>query len=191
MQKIGTVAFVQIQTNPLKTGEKGGRLYSPQNILRVPRLRLTSDGAFGLLNDGEQVMDVHHPQHPQTRYRGDNGVSFGFLPYYAQMRERFGHHLEDGTAGENILIEVAHLPAEPPRLLIIEDSEGQRLPLRQIVPAPPCKPFSFFCLRRQVEAEEMKATLQWLGEGRRGYYAAPEVDEFQAIIQAGDSVYSA
>jgi hypothetical protein len=191
MQKIGEVAFVQIQTEPLKTGESGNRLYSPQHILRVPRLRLTSEGVFGMLDDGEQVMDVHHPQHPKTRNRGDNGVSFGFLPYYAEMRERFGHHLEDGMAGENILIEMGHLPVEAPRLLVIEDSVGQRCYLRQITPAPPCKPFSFFCLRRHVEAQEMKATLQWLDGGRRGYYAAPEIDEFQAMIQAGDGVFMA
>ena len=52
------------------------------------------------------MLDIHHDiNHPDKAYDDDDLVSIGFTSHYKAMRERFGAHIEDGTAGENIIIE--------------------------------------------------------------------------------------
>lgn len=189
MRRVGQVAFVQIQTARMKQGQAPHRVYDPSPLLRVPQLHVTDQGVYGITETGETIIDVHHAQHPQTRWRGDNVISVGFLPHYEQMRARFGPHIGDGLAGENILIACDGMP-DVGRDFFIEGSQGQRLHLVQVTPAPPCAEFSAFCLGRMPSVSEMKKTLQFLDDGRRGYYALPQLGEACFFIRPGDVLYT-
>ncbi len=190
MREIGVVKWVQIQQSPLKTGEGANRTYHPSPLLVVEQLRLTADGIEGITVAGETLIDVHHRQHPQTRQNTDgvNGISFGFLKNYPTIRERFGDHLPDGVGGENILIEADILPDMVQDKVWIRATNGQLMGLHNVRPAVPCEPFTRFCANRVLAAAEMKAALQFLDDGRRGYYATLTLPVDYSLVQAGDVV---
>jgi hypothetical protein len=109
------------------------------------------------------------------------------------MRERFGDHLTDGIAGENIIV-ACDQRVTPDMLgdrVIIETQTGERIILEDILAAPPCEPFSRFATGRDLTAPEMKSTLQFLSNGTRGFYMRLITAGDSAIIQAGDKVYTA
>jgi len=189
MRRVGRVAFLQIQTARMKQGQAPHRVYNPAPLLRVAQLQVTDQGLHGITEAGDSIMDVHHAQHPHTRWRGDNTISVGFLPHYEQMRARFGPHMADGLAGENILIACDGSP-DIGCDFFIEDSEGQRLHLSQVIPAPPCAEFSAFCLGRTPSATELKNVLQFLDGGRRGYYALPQLGGARFFVRPGDTLYT-
>ena len=56
-------------------------------------------------DSSEAIVDVHHRDHPESRHRGDNGISLLTTGHYALMRGRFGSHVHDGIAAENVLVE--------------------------------------------------------------------------------------
>ena len=71
----------------------------------MDRLQITSKGIESTTTKGEQVLDIHHIDHPDKAYGGDDLVCIGFTSHYDAMREQFGEHMVDGIAGENIIIE--------------------------------------------------------------------------------------
>ena len=107
LREIGTIVRLQIQRSSLKVGLRPYRVYDPSPLLNVEQLSVSPDGAIALLPEGRTMIDVHHRRHPDSQNAGDNGVSIGFTSNYARMRERYGEHIADGYAGENILIETA------------------------------------------------------------------------------------
>lgn len=191
MQKIGTVAFVQVQRYSMKKVVSDDWQYDTNPLLTVEKLWLSDSGIMGITDDNTVIVDVHSQSHPESKYRGDNKISFGFLPEYVAMRERFGEHMQDGIAGENILIQVEeNLPTDIlDKKWILETSDGQRIDLTSIVVAPPCREFSIFCAQETISGAELKETLQFLHNGRRGYYAELADADLTCIIQAGDSLY--
>ncbi|MBA2276571.1 MAG: hypothetical protein H0W06_02295 [Chloroflexia bacterium] len=173
---IGAIVRVQVQVEPLKRGERGGRWYDPAPITEVAALRLDSGGVHGIDEMGGTVLDVHHRDHSHSRYRGGNGVSVGFTSHYGDMRAAFGVHLSDGVAGENILIASERRFSEEDLAggLLIEAADGP-VWLDQVVVATPCVEFSRFCVGLEAtERPDQRVTraLQFLGDGVRGYYAA-------------------
>ena len=190
MKELGRVTFVQIQQSPMKVHVSATkREYRPDPLLRVQRLLLTADGILGYTASGERIMDVHHVAHPQTRSRGDNSVSLGLLTHYSSLRSRFGPHMQDGVAGENILITVnpgADPGPVPSRIFLESSVDFQLIELTAVQPAPPCVEFSRFALNRESGPEEIRQTLQFLEGGRRGYYAALVEQDCQCFVQAGD-----
>ncbi len=105
MERIGTIVRLQIQTASLKVGETPRR-YDPAALRSLGAATVTSEGVLGRHGDGSIVLDVHHERHRLSKNRGGaNGVSLGFTAHYRAMRDRFGDHLADGIAGENILVE--------------------------------------------------------------------------------------
>jgi GrpB-like predicted nucleotidyltransferase (UPF0157 family) len=105
LELLGRVVRLQVQREKIKTGEKADERYTPyEHLLPVAALRIDSGGVTGITESGEHVPDVHHRDHPRSRFRGENGVSLGFTGHYAAMRERFGSHLVDGIAAESILV---------------------------------------------------------------------------------------
>jgi len=54
---------------------------------------------------GERVLDIHHIDHPAKAYDNSDLICIGFTSHYEAMRARFGDHMEDGIAGENIIID--------------------------------------------------------------------------------------
>jgi hypothetical protein len=188
MRIIGTIARLQIQRDSLKRGSKPTRTYDPTPLLSVARLHVTPDGALGA-QDGAWLVDIHHRAHPETKNDdGLHGISLGFTSHYASMRERFGERIAVGCAGENII-------AAADRRLTYEDLAGgvaivspegkERVRLRVLQVAHPCRPFTGWALGRQVEPEVLKDHLKFLDGGMRGFYC---MGEGAGIVSIGDQV---
>jgi hypothetical protein len=192
MQLIGTVARLQVQTSSLKVGENSRR-YDPTPVRAVAAVEVSSSGVVGLDETGSRLIDVHNQHHPASKNaRGVNGVSFGFTKHYVNMRDRFGPHLLDGIAGENVLIASDRGYGEEAfaRGLIVETSDGRRTLLTNVIVAAPCVEFTRFALRFPDDARPDRTVteaLQFLHNGTRGFYAtfagSPQT------IRLGDRVY--
>lgn len=193
MRQIGQIKHVQIQRTALKQGQKPQRYYNPAPILVVETLLLTPRGVIGVTAEHEQLVDVHNADHPASRYADVNGISLGFTSHYQAMREKFGAHLIDGCAGENILIEVAEafqLKALGKRLAIQSQVSGQWAYLEHLQVAAPCVEFSHFALNEllPVPAHVLRETLMFLDQGQRGFYAT-FVSEEPLALRSGDAVF--
>ncbi len=189
MRAIGRVTRLQIQRSSLKIGEKPNRHYDPAPLLAVPRLSVTPDGVLGAGPDGAWLVDVHHRAHPQTKNEdGLHGVSIGFTSHYAAMRERYGDRLVVGCAGENLIVDA-------PRMFSYEDLAGgvavvgadgkERVRLRVLQVAHPCRPFTGWALGGQVESDVLKSQLQFLDNGMRGFYCT---GEGLGVVELGDQL---
>ena len=191
---IGTIVRLQVQESSLKVGTKPRR-YDPAPIQSVPAISLSAAGVVGLAEDGETILDVHHRDHPASKNRrGENGISLGFTGHYREMRQRFGQHLADGMAGENILIDadrqfqVAELAAG----VVVEDTAERQLALRPVIVAAPCVEFSRYALQFPDDARPdatVTEALRFLDAGMRGFYAAYEGEP--AVVEVGARVFLA
>jgi hypothetical protein len=192
--EIGKIIRLQVQRTGLKVGEKPYRTYDPSPILSADRLRVTAKGSIALLGDDE-VIDVHHVDHSDSKNAGDNSLSIGFTVNYRSMRDRFGDHMVDGCAGENILIETD-------RSISLDDlsrgiafqlgSSDNYLWLDQIRVALPCVEFSRYSAKlphAEKDTALIKETLQFLDNGMRGYYTTPTNSDRALIVSVGDRVY--
>lgn len=190
--KVGEIAFVQIQTDKLKVDEDGQRYYRPKPIRQMEKLLLTAQGISGVDADGLTFLDVHHQAHPNSRNSGHNSVSFGFLGNYARMRERFGGHIADGIGGENIIIDADRHLTESDfagGVMIQHLADDNMIELYSVMVAAPCAPFSTYCLNYKPLPAELKAAIQFLDNGTRGYYATAKEKDCQCYISAGDPIY--
>ncbi len=191
MQKVGTIKFVQIQRESLKLIQNPSdeAIYQTSPLEKVKQLRITDKGFIGIGTYGQELVDVHNESHPQSRYRGDNKLSFGFLQNYERMRGRFGDHIKDGYAGENIIIDadIDILNLDYKRRFFFKH-EDSLIELKNVIPAPPCRPFSVFCLIVPQCADDIKGALQFLSKGTRGYYAEAVTANDSFVIQAGDEL---
>lgn len=192
MRAIGSVVRLQIQRSSLKTGEKPNRAYDPAPLLAVPRLAVTPDGVLGgAAIDGAAhgwLVDVHHRAHPDTKNEDLlHGISLGFTSHYATMRERFGDRIVLGCAGENIIVETgARLTYDELAggVAIAAPDGAERVRLRVLQVAHPCRPFTGWALGgARVDPEALKAHLQFLDGGTRGFYC---VSEGAGVIEIGD-----
>lgn len=191
MRTIGTVTRLQIQRGSLKRGEKPTRVYDPAPLLAVPALNVAPEGALGASPDGSDswIVDVHHRAHPYTKNEdGLHGISLGFTSHYDAMRQHFGSKLEVGCAGENII-------ATSDRQFGYEELAGgvailapdgtERVRLKVVQVAHPCKPFTGWAIGKQVAPEELKKHLQFLDGGMRGFYC---VGEGTGTVSLGDQI---
>jgi len=196
--KLGHIVGLQVQRSALKLasapGAANGRYYDPAALLSVEQLELTASGVRGLVEAGEPVIDVHHVHHPTSKNVANaNGMSVGFTAHYACMRERFGPHLVDGIAGENVLVAVDNQVA-PERLLDGLDialQDGRRVHLEHIIVAEPCLEFTRYALRLdplQPGGEAATAGLQFLRHGMRGFYVSYLGEP--AVLSVGDAVFA-
>jgi hypothetical protein len=190
---LGPIVRLQIQRSGLKLGQKPNRVFDPSPLLEVQSLTLTPLGAVALLPDGSALLDVHHALHPRTRNNdGVNDLSVGFTSHYARMRSRYGPHLADGCAGENILVQNdAQIPLGAiQRGLAIQSAEtGQWLWLHGVRVALPCVEFSTYAAR-PATPDDTKAALQFLDHGVRGFYCAYDGEQ-PATVKVGDLVWAA
>ncbi len=195
LELLGTIVRLQVQTASLKMGQRPTSWYNPEFIRTVPALRIDDGGVTGIDGAGAvHVPDVHHRDHQQSKYRGENGVSVGFTGHYARMRGRFGAYLVDGVAGENILVEAdREFPeSEVAGGLVILGADGT-IAMTAVQHAPPCVEFSKFCAGYAPDqrADAVVAeTLQYLNLGMRGFYAtlADGSPPF-VTVSLGDAVY--
>lgn len=187
----GSIVGLQVQSGSLKVGDAPNRRYDPDPLVAVSSLTVTQDGVCGWTSNGEKIVDVHNKTHPASRNRdGANGVSIGFTSHYGAMRQNFGHHLGDGLAGENILVQLDDmvLPEELSGEMLIRSTSGEEVRLVNVVVAAPCVEFARFVLnfpdgarpdRRVTEA------VRFLHHGMRGYYASYS-DSSEATIELGN-----
>jgi len=110
------------------------------------------------------------------------------------MRNRFGPHLADGIAGENILVNADREFAEEEVTggIVIVGTLGP-IALEAVQHAPPCVEFSKFCAGYAFEQRAdtvIAETLQYLNLGMRGFYATlAEGSPSPVTIALGDTVY--
>ncbi len=194
-REIGTIVRLQVQRSSLKVGQKPHRVYDTTPLLSVEQMSVSPEGAIALTSDGQQTLDVHHRLHDKSQYAGVNGLSIGFTSHYARMRARFGDHMFDGCAGENVLIDTGELPglSDVERGVMIRCAAlGVDLWLGDVRIALPCLEFSRFALRLpQVEREssDVKRALQFLEQGTRGFYVTPANPGAPVVASLGDRVY--
>ncbi|WP_438481829.1 hypothetical protein [Oleiharenicola lentus] len=175
MKLLGEIALLQIQRSSLTIGTGPDRYFDPAALLAVEELFLTSSGAYATAADGSCLVDIHNAAHPFTRSRGENTLCFGFSRHYDTMQEKFGAHYTFGCAAENIIIDgldarVTH--ADVAAGVVIETDQGLAT-LGAVIVATPCMPFAKFALRDQDAAtQSIKATIQFLDHGLRGFYCA-------------------
>jgi hypothetical protein len=191
---IGPIVRLQVQTASLKCGERPHRYYDPAGIASLQRIRIDDGGVTGIDDvTGEDIGDVHHRDHPQSKFRAENGVSVGFTSHYEAMRDRYGDHLTEGIAGENILIacERPYAPDLVSNGIVIGTGAGM-ISLDAVEAAPPCAEFSKFALRYPHDRKADKAvteTIQFLHQGVRGFYATLRTSDGSAVVSVGDLVY--
>ena len=196
IRDLGRVKLVQVQPCGLIVDTPSGSYYDVSRRVEVEKLFITSLGIEADTPGGEHVLDIHHINHPGKAYDNDDLVSIGFTSHYEAMRVRFGDHMVDGAAGENIVIdfEKAVWLDDLGRGLIIENIETgdrARFDVRRF--AAPCSDFSHFAADHQHEklpADELKSILQFLNYGRRGFLLILSDGQDKATVQAGDRVFS-
>jgi hypothetical protein len=189
---IGTIVRLQVQESSLKVGDKPRR-YDPAPIRSVPTLSVSSAGVVGLAENGESIVDVHNNDHPASKNRrGENGISIGFTGHYRVMRQRFGQHLADGIAGENILIEVDRQfqVEDLASGVVVEGADERPLELRPVIVAAPCVEFSRYALKFPDGARPdatVTEALRFLDAGMRGFYATYKGES--AVVELGARVF--
>jgi len=196
IRELGSVKLVQVQPSGLIIETSSGYFYDVTRRVEVESLLITSLGIEAITPDGEHVLDIHHIDHPDKAYDDDDLVSIGFTSHYEAMRERFGEHMVDGSAGENIIIEFDKeiWVEDLGQKIAIESSEtGHRALLEFVSFAAPCEEFSHFVAKSQHErlpAAELKSTLQFLNNGRRGFLLVLSEGQEGATVQRGDKVFA-
>lgn len=139
-----------------------GRWFDPTPLREVPELELSINGAIGITQSGERIINVHHANHPETRFRGTNALSLGFASHLERMAARIGDHFVPGCAGENIIIArpVVHSIEAFAGTTFIRSAAGD-VPLSDIIVAEPCAPFARFALNRNSPStDEIKDPLR-------------------------------
>ncbi len=196
IQELGRVKLVQIQPSGLIIETSSGYFYDVSRRVEVEKLVITPLGIEATTPEGEHVLDIHHMNHPGKKYGNDNLVSIGFTSHYKAMRERFGEHMEDGTAGENIIIEndqEVWMDDLGKKIAIENAKTGRKKFLDVIRFAPPCEEFSHFVANSQnkkLPGNELKDILRFLGNGRRGFLLVLSKGQEEATVQAGDRMFT-
>jgi len=196
IRALGVVKLVQIQPSGLIVETPTGDFYDASRRVEVEKLIITSLGIEATTAEGKHVLDIHHINHPGKKYGNDDLVSIGFTSHYVAMRERFGAHMVDGAAGENIIIEYDREVwlDDLGQQVIIEDAKtGKRAYLDVLKFAAPCEEFSHFVADSQHErlpADKLKATLQFLHNGRRGFLLVLSNGQEMATVRVGDRVFA-
>jgi hypothetical protein len=195
IRELGIVKLTQLQPSGLIIETPSGYFYDASRREVVDRLQITPLGIEAITPEGEHVLDIHHINHPDKAYDDDDLVCIGFTSHYIAMRARFGDHMVDGIAGENIIIDFDEevWPEDLGKQIAIENANSGELTQLDLVSfAAPCKEFSHFAAQSQhkkLPADELKSILQFLGNGRRGYLLVLSENQEEVTVQPGDKVY--
>jgi hypothetical protein len=122
-----------------------------------------------------------------------NGISIGFTAHYAAMRERFGAHLDNGAAGENVLVQTPSTSTISLEALqggiAVRTRDSQLARLDNVLVAEPCVEFTRFALRfgdADRPGDEVTEGLRFLRGGMRGFYAT--FAGASVVVRPGDAV---
>lgn len=185
---LGHITRLQIQLSSLKVGDEPRRRYTTEPIRQVPALDIDEGTITGII-DGERTLDIHSAHHPDSRNRGNgNMLSILFTGHYTLLSRKFGPHVVEGVAGENILIESPGRIAleDIERGLIVERQSGERIELGLVSVAHPCTEFSRYCLDDlKADPRKVAKTLRYLDNGTRGFYGVV-TSHLPARIETGD-----
>ena len=196
MREIGRIKLVQLQPSGLIIETPSGGFYDASRRLEVDRLQITSLGIEAITQEGEHVLDIHHISHLGKAYDNNDLICIGFTPHYDAMRGRFGQHMVDGIAGENILIESEEevwLSDLGQGIAIENQDTDSRTLLNLLSFASPCSEFSHFAMQSQdkkLPSHELKAVLQFLDKGRRGFLLVLREGQETALVRPGDRVFT-
>jgi hypothetical protein len=195
MRELGHVKLVQVQPSGLIIETPSGHFYDASRRLEVDSLQITSLGIEATTPEGEHGLDIHHISHPGKAYDNNDLVSIGFTSHYEAMRTQFGEHMVDGIAGENIVIDYEDevWSEDLGKRIAIENQDSGHMALLDLVSfAAPCDEFSHFAARNQHErlpAAKLKETLQFLGNGRRGFLLVLSEGQEATEVRRGDKVF--
>lgn len=196
IRELGKVKLVQLQPSGLIIETPAGYYYDVSRRVEVDQLLITPRGIEASMPDGEHVLDIHHLDHPDKAYDDDDLICIGFTSHYEAMRARFGEHMVDGAAGENIIIEFDNevWPEDLGEQIAIENAETGKLTVLDMVSfAAPCEEFSHFVAQSQdkrLPPEELKEILQFLNNGRRGFLLILGESQKTAMVQPADRVFA-
>jgi hypothetical protein len=128
LRQLGQVKITQVQPSGLIIQTPSGYIYDPYRRVEVPQLFLTHQGIEAETIQGERIFDIRHAAHPETHNEGNNAISISFTSHYTRMRARFGKHMQDGIASENINIASAEQVwlDDLGQQIIIQDPYGGR-----------------------------------------------------------------
>ncbi len=191
---LGHVKLVQVQPAGLIVETPSGYFYDVTRRVEVDGLLITSLGIEATTPEGEHVLDIHHISHPDKAYDDDDLVCIGFTSHYKAMRARFGQHMVDGAAGENIIIEYEQevWPSDLGQRIAIENQDtGHKTLLDLVSHASPCREFSLFATQSQhvkLPPDKLRETLQFLENGRRGFLLVLNNGQETAVVRPGDRV---
>lgn len=194
-RELGIVKLVQLQPSGLIIDTPSGYFYDASRRVKVDHLLITSKGIEATTPDGEHVLDIHHINHPDKAYDDDDLVCIGFTSHYNAMRARFGDHMVDGIAGENIIIDFEEevWPEDLGQQIGIENADTGQLALLDMVSfAAPCQEFSHFAAQSQhkkLPADKLKSILHFLSNGRRGFLLVLNDIHDEVSVQPGDRVF--
>ena len=196
IRELGIVKLVQVQPSGLIIETPSGGFYDESRRVEVEKLIITSLGIETKTSSGEHVLDIHHMNHPDKAYDNDDLVSIGFTSHYEAMRKRFGEHMVDGVAGENIIIEYdkeVWIEDIGQKIAIESSSTGNKALFDVVRFAAPCEEFSHFVANNQHEklpATELKDILQFLNNGRRGFLLVLSAGQEVVTVKSGDRVFA-
>ena len=200
LRQLGQVTLVQIQPSGLIKETPGktptGGFYDPTYLVSVDRLEITPLGIEATTPGGERELDIHHINHPDKKYDNNDLISIAFSSHYDAMRARFGDHIVNGIAGENIIIEYTKeiWPADLSQKIGVENQESGEMAIMELNGhANPCVEYASYCLQNQhgkIPAKIMKETLQFLGNGRRGFLFVLSKEQDVITVRPGDKVYT-
>jgi len=192
---LGKIKMVQIQPSGLIVKSQSGDYFDPTRRVVVDRLIITPLGVEAFLEDGKQILDIHHINHPGKAYGKKDLVSIGFTSHYDAMRARFGEHMQDGIAGENIIIDYDQevwTKDLGQKILFENQATGKHVSLDLLKYAKPCHEFSQFAANsfEKLPSEVLKSTLMFLNNGRRGFLLVLSEGQAGAVVQPGDRVFA-
>lgn len=184
------IVRLQVQREPMKIGRAPLRRYEPAALVPVTSLLAGPRGVSGVTGDGQEVLDVHHQDHPSSRDRkGRAGILFLGTGDYLTLRSRYGDHVVDGIAGETVLLDApAGLAGLDLPAVVTVQTAGGAFELHDVRPADPCVEFSRFCLRQEpseVVDGAVRQALIDLDGGARGYRS---VAATSGTIAVGDII---
>lgn len=164
------------------------------HLCQVDALRCDHRGVCGVMADGSLQQDLHHKDHPQSRFRRANDISLMLSGHYAKIREKFGDHMVDGIAGENVLVDFDEIMTidDLASGIVIGDDDRQ-LPIEAWRIATPCAPFSRLAAKVSLDEKpdrRVTEALTFLNHGMRGFYGTLAEHLTSPVdIRVGDTVY--
>lgn len=184
-ERLGTIARLQIQAEPLKW--KG--YYDPRPLMQVERATISGEGMLGWVDPG-WVVDAHHAAHPVSRAGGRRALSIGLTGHYDAMSERFDGVVL-GIGGENLIVDGP--PLRLPEIsagFTIRRPDGKEIQLGEPRVATPCLEFTSYLLRSDevLPRERLSEELAFLDAGSRGHIVDTDVAT-PFLVEVGDEVW--